>query len=43
MQGTDFYEQILGLTGPWFVADVQLDMEAQQVDVFVEHGEGETF
>lgn len=43
MQGTDFYERILGLAAPWFVADVQLDMEAQQVDVFVEHGEGETF
>ena len=43
MQETDFYEQILGLAEPWFVADVQLDMEAQQVDVFVEHRDGETF
>lgn len=43
MQETDFYAQILGLGEPWFVADVLLDMEAQQVDVFVEHREGETF
>lgn len=37
MHETDFYEQILGLSAPWFVADVQLDVVAQQVDVFVEH------
>jgi len=43
MKDTDFYEQILGLTAPWLVADVQLDMEAQQVDILVKHREGETF
>lgn len=43
MQETDSYEQVLGLAEPWIVADVQLDMNAQQVDVFVEHREGETF
>jgi len=43
MQETDFYEQILGLGEPWFVADVQLDVEANKVDVFVDHGEGKTF
>lgn len=43
MSETDFYEQILGLSDPWFVADVRLDMESQQVDVFVEHSGGETF
>jgi len=43
MRDTDFYEQILGLSDPWFVADVRLEMEAQQVDVFVEHGEETKF
>jgi len=43
MRDTDFYDQILGLGEPWFVSDVQLDMEANRVDLFVEHGEGETF
>ena len=43
MRDTDFYDQILGLGEPWFVADVQLDMEGNKVDIFVEHGEGEAF
>ena len=43
MHETDFYEQILGLAAPWRVSDVQLDMAAERVDVFVEHDEGETF
>ena len=43
MHDTDFYEQILGLSDPWFVADVRLEMEAHQVDVFVEHGEETKF
>ena len=43
MHETDFYQQILGLASPWFVADVKLDSEAQQVDVFVEHIEGTSF
>lgn len=43
MHETDFYEQILGLAAPWGVADVELDMAAQRVDAYVDHGEGETF
>ena len=43
MQETEFYEQILGLEQPWFVADVKLDTEAQQVDVTVKHPEGTSF
>ncbi|QDV61088.1 ISL3 family transposase [Crateriforma conspicua] len=43
MQETEFYQQILGLKQPWFVADVKLDPEAQQVDVYVEHPEGTSF
>lgn len=43
MQETEFYQQILGLEQPWFVADVKLDTEAQQVDVTVEHPEGTSF
>ena len=43
MHEKDFYEQILGLSDPWFVADVRLDLESEQVDVFVEHSDGATF
>jgi transposase len=43
MQETEFYQQILGLKQPWFVAEVKLDTESQQVDVFVEHPEGTLF
>lgn len=43
MHETDFYEQILGLIDPWCVADVRLDMESQQVDVFVEHADETKF
>jgi transposase len=43
MQETEFYEQIVGLKRPWFVADVKLDPEAQQVDVHAEHPEGTSF
>jgi transposase len=37
MQEKEFYQQILGLTSPWFVAEVKLDTENQDVDVYVEH------
>jgi len=43
MQETDFYQQILGLQQPWFVADVKLDTDSQQVDVHVEHPKNTTF
>jgi transposase len=37
MHERELYERLLGLSASWFVADVKLDTEAQQVDVFVEH------
>ena len=43
MQDKEFYQQILGLESPWFVVDVQLDTDTQQVDVHVEHPPGTTF
>ena len=42
MQEREFYEQILGLESP-FVSSVKLDMQGQQVDVYVEHSEGIKF
>ena len=43
MQEREFYQQILGLESPWYVSDVKLDMEAQQVDVYVAHPEATKF
>ena len=37
MHDTELYRQILGLEKPWSVSRVDLNIEAQQVDVFVEH------
>ncbi len=37
MKDTDLYSRILGLTEPWFVADVELDTVGGRVDVHVEH------
>lgn len=37
MQDVELYRQILGLSAPWTVAGVELDVEAQRVDVCVEH------
>ncbi len=43
MQDRELYQQILGLSSPWTVADVQLDHEAQEIRVRVEHPRGTTF
>ena len=43
MHEREHYEWLMGLSAPWFVADVKLDTEAQQVDVFVEHAGGTSF
>ncbi|PHQ36988.1 ISL3 family transposase [Rhodopirellula bahusiensis] len=43
MHETEFYQQILGLTPPWIVANVTLDTEAGQVDIHVEHADGAKF
>ncbi len=43
MQDVSLYQQILGLSEPWFVTSVKLDIPNQRVDVFVEHREGIRF
>jgi transposase len=39
MRDVDFYQQIFGLSDPWSVKEVKLDVDSGRVDVFVEHGE----
>jgi len=43
MQDTELYQQILGLTSPWRVQTVQLDVSAQEIVVQVEHPRGTLF
>ena len=43
MHERELCERLLGLSAPWFVADVKCDTEAQQVDVFVGHAGGMSF
>lgn len=43
MQDRELYQEILGLKSPWSVSQVTLDLEQQQVDVFVEHPSGTKF
>lgn len=43
MYDTEVFQQILGLRSPWTVADVKLDLEAGQLDIHVEHADGEKF
>ena len=40
MKDTDLYSRILGLSDPWFVADVELDTGGGRVDVHVDHAAG---
>jgi len=40
MRDTELYHHLLGLEDPWFVREVNLDTEAQRVDVWVEHPKG---
>jgi len=37
MRDSQLYQQILGLSDPWFVERVELNLAEQRVDVFVEH------
>jgi len=37
MRDSQLYQQILGLTEPWFVERVELNMDQSRVDVFVDH------
>lgn len=40
MQDTELYRHLLGLSAPWSVARVELNVSGQQVDVWVEHAKG---
>jgi transposase len=40
MRDTDLYKAILGLTSPWTVVTVDLDIKGQQVTITVDAGEG---
>jgi len=37
MRDSQLYQQILGLNEPWFVQRVELKMDQQRVDIFVDH------
>jgi hypothetical protein len=37
MRDSQLYQQILGLTDPWFVERVELNMDQSRVDVYVDH------
>ena len=43
MQDKELYQQILGLSSPWTVSEVQLDQQAQEVRVHVDHPRGAKF
>lgn len=43
MQDSALYQQILGLSDPWFVASVKLDVANVRVDIEVEHRKGATW
>jgi len=43
MYDTEVFQQILGLQAPWTVADVKLDLEVGQVDIYVEHADSTKF
>lgn len=40
MQDRQLYQQILGIASPWFVEDVELRVEAEEVQVHLKHEEG---
>jgi transposase len=43
MRDTELYRHLLGLESPWTVSRVDLDVKAQRVDVFAEHGDKKTW
>jgi len=43
MRDIEFYAQVLGLTDPWYVSDVELSVENKRIDIFVSHQEGRLF
>jgi len=40
MQDTDLYQQVLGLSEPWFVERVKLNVAESRVDIWVDHRRG---
>jgi hypothetical protein len=40
MRDIELYAQVLGLSDPWFVTDVELSIEQRRVEVFVSHFDG---
>lgn len=40
MFDTELYQQGLGLTAPWKVTDMRLDVESTEIHVHVDHPEG---
>lgn len=43
MQDKELYQHLLGLTAPWTVKEVELKVEAQEIDVHVDHPRGTKF
>ena len=43
MQDKELYQHILGLTSPWTVSEVKLDIPAEEIQVRVEHPVGTKF
>ncbi len=41
MQDRQLYEQILGISSPWSVERVELELDAEEVHVFLKHGEAD--
>jgi hypothetical protein len=37
MQDKELYQHLLGLTAPWTVSEVKLDMQSQEIYLKVEH------
>jgi len=40
MREAELYQTILGLSEPWSVGRVELDVDVQRVDIWVDHGPG---
>jgi transposase len=43
MKDRQLYQQILGITAPWFVAEVELDLEGEEVHVYLGHQQQATW
>ncbi len=43
MQDKELYEELPGIKTPWKVSRIELDVKAERIDVWAEHGDGETW